>query len=184
MRSSRWNPQGRFLSREGWGMGSNVKWNASVTLNWRKKDCLPSFLFHSHTTREEVLRGTVTNTTQIWGRWTVSTQPTVHGIPLVGRGYRGDVWAQHVPQDRNALTVSPGLTETATTTPGIGERRMLLVSSATFSSMNLFSSAASLVKMCTLYLKEKSTKEVKWWAYLLKQHFSKSGFIFKITVIV
>lgn len=39
MRSSRWNPQGRFLSREGWGMGSNVKWNASVTLNWRKKDC-------------------------------------------------------------------------------------------------------------------------------------------------
>lgn len=58
MRSSRWNPQGRFLSREGWGMGSNVKWNASVTLNWRKKDCLPSFLFHSHTTREEVLRGT------------------------------------------------------------------------------------------------------------------------------
>lgn len=36
---------------------------------------------------------------------------------------------------RRWLTVSPGFTDTVTTEPGIGERRMLLVSSGTFSGM-------------------------------------------------
>ena len=42
-----------------------------------------------------------------------------------------------------SVTVSPGLTDTATTDPGMGERRMLLVSSGTFSGMKELSSAAS-----------------------------------------
>lgn len=133
-----------------------------------EKECLPSFLVHSYTTWEEVLRGTATNTTQMWGHNLLSMAS--HGLGEATRGHLSPA----------CLTVSPGLTETATTTPGIGERRMLLVSSVTFSSMNLLSSAASLVKMCTLYLKEKSIKEVKWRAYPLKQHFSRSGFVFKL----
>lgn len=48
-----------------------------------------------------------------------------------------------------SVTVSPGLTETATTVPGIGERRMLLVSSATFSGMKALSCAANLDRMRT-----------------------------------
>ena len=64
------------------------------------------------------------------------------------------------------LTRSPGLTEMATTTPGIGERRMLLVSSAAFSSINLFNSAASLVRIRTLYYKGGEKKsEVTWWTF-------------------
>lgn len=58
------------------------------------------------------------------------------------------------------LTRSPGFTEMATTTPGIGERKTLLVSSATFSSINLFNSAASLLRICTLYYKGGGKK--KW----------------------
>lgn len=49
------------------------------------------------------------------------------------------------------LTMSPGLTETATTVPGIGDLRMLLVSSSTFSGMYLFSSAACFGSTCSLY---------------------------------
>lgn len=69
-------------------------------------------------------------------------------------------------QTGSVLTRSPGLTEMATTTPGIGERRMLLVSSAAFSSINLFNSAASLVRIRTLYYKGGEKKsEVTWWTF-------------------
>lgn len=50
---------------------------------------------------------------------------------------------------RGSVTVSPGLTDTATTVPGIGDRRMLLVSSATFSGMKELSCAANLDRMRT-----------------------------------
>ena len=48
------------------------------------------------------------------------------------------------------FTVSPGWTDTATTEPGMGERRMLLVSSGTFSGMKELSSAASGERTRTL----------------------------------
>ena len=80
-----------------------------------------------------------------------ATGSVLLSVPLFCRGSLSPAYPSH----RSTLTMSPGLTETAITTPGIGEHRVLLVSLGTFSSMNLFSSAASLVKMCTLYLKEK-----------------------------
>lgn len=49
------------------------------------------------------------------------------------------------------LTMSPGLTETATTVPGMGDLKMLEVSSAAFSGMYLLSSAATFVSICNLY---------------------------------
>lgn len=48
------------------------------------------------------------------------------------------------------ITVSPGCTDTATTVPGMGERRMLLVSSGSFSGMKEFSLEANLDKTRTL----------------------------------
>lgn len=74
-------------------------------------------------------------------------------------------WSAPPPrQTGTVLTRSPGLTEMATTTPGIGERRMLLVSSAAFSSINLCNSAASLVRIRTLYYKggEKKSEITRW----------------------
>lgn len=51
---------------------------------------------------------------------------------------------------RKWLTLSPGLTDTATTDPGMGERRILLVSSGTFSGMCLLRDAASLLNTRSL----------------------------------
>lgn len=161
------NSSWTFQSREGRGRSSNLKWNASVTLTWRKNVC-PHF--YSTPTRLGRRCSEVLPPTQLRCEDTTYCPWRPMAWERLQRGHLSPA----------CLTVSPGLTETATTTPGIGERRMLLVSSVTFSSMNLFSSAASLVKMCTLYLKEKSIKEVKWRAYPLKQHFSRSGFVFKL----
>lgn len=52
------------------------------------------------------------------------------------------------------VTVSPGLTDTATTEPGIGERSRLLVSSGTFSGMKEFNCAANLDRTRTLNYKQ------------------------------
>lgn len=60
-----------------------------------------------------------------------------------------ELCAGRAVQTEGSVTVSPGLTETATTVPGIGDRRMLLVSSATFSGMKEFSCAANLDRMRT-----------------------------------
>lgn len=57
--------------------------------------------------------------------------------------------------------MSPGFTDTATTAPGIGDLKMLEVSSSAFSGMYLLSSAASLVSICNLYWGVKEKKMEK-----------------------
>lgn len=82
---------------------------------------------------------------------------------------------------REALTMSPGFMDIATTTPGIGALMIFVVSFVTFCCMYLLSSVASLVNTRNLYLEKK--EEMRKNCYKSKLYQSSIDYFFKKNII-